>query len=144
VLDAASRQVVHGIPKALSAPAAHDYLRGVRADSVQHLRLADQPLAVRLHHRAHFWDLDMSLAKDFQFLEKFRAQLKLTAYNATNKLNLGDPDTNIYDSTFGLRSRKNSAFLPIGEGVFCLTNFRVFSDSGYVQNLLQLAKGGNT
>lgn len=48
-----------------------------------------------------FWDLDMSLAKDFHIVERVRAQLKLTAYNATNKLNRGDPDTNIYDSTFG-------------------------------------------
>lgn len=48
-----------------------------------------------------FWDLDASLAKDFHLTEKFRAQLKMTAYNALNNLNRGDPDTNIYDSTFG-------------------------------------------
>jgi len=48
-----------------------------------------------------FWDLDASLAKDFHLTERFRAQLKMTAYNATNKLNRGDPDTNVYDSTFG-------------------------------------------
>jgi hypothetical protein len=48
-----------------------------------------------------FWDLDASLAKDFHLTEKFRAQLKMTAYNATNKLNRGDSDTNVYDSTFG-------------------------------------------
>ncbi|MGO9895042.1 MAG: carboxypeptidase regulatory-like domain-containing protein [Bryobacteraceae bacterium] len=48
-----------------------------------------------------FWDLDASLAKDFHIIERFKAQLKLTAYNVTNRLNRGDPDTNVYDSTFG-------------------------------------------
>jgi len=48
-----------------------------------------------------FWDLDASLAKDFHITERVRAQLKMTAYNATNKLNRGDPDTGVYDSTFG-------------------------------------------
>jgi hypothetical protein len=48
-----------------------------------------------------FWDLDASLAKEFPITEKFRAQLKMTAYNATNKLNRGDPDTGVYDSNFG-------------------------------------------
>jgi hypothetical protein len=48
-----------------------------------------------------FWDLDTSLAKDFRLNGKFRAELKMTAYNTLNKLNRGDPDTNIYDSTFG-------------------------------------------
>jgi hypothetical protein len=48
-----------------------------------------------------FWDLDASLAKSFHIIERVRAELKMTAYNALNKLNRGDPDTNIYDSTFG-------------------------------------------
>jgi hypothetical protein len=48
-----------------------------------------------------FWDVDASLAKDFHLTDKFRAQLKMTAYNALNNLNRGDPDMNIYDSTFG-------------------------------------------
>ena len=48
-----------------------------------------------------FWDLDASLAKSFHIIERVRAELKLTAYNALNKLNRGDPDTNVYDSTFG-------------------------------------------
>lgn len=49
----------------------------------------------------HFWDLDASLAKDFRLTEKFRAELKMTAYNALNNLNRADPDTNVYSSTFG-------------------------------------------
>jgi Carboxypeptidase regulatory-like domain len=48
-----------------------------------------------------FWELDASLTKDFKIFERFSGQLKMTAYNATNHLNLGDPDTNIYSSTFG-------------------------------------------
>jgi len=48
-----------------------------------------------------FWDLDTSLAKDFRLVGRVRAQLKMTAYNTLNKLNRGDPDTNIYSSTFG-------------------------------------------
>jgi len=48
-----------------------------------------------------FFDIDASLAKDFHITEKFRAELRMTAYNALNNLNRGDPDTNIYDSTFG-------------------------------------------
>lgn len=48
-----------------------------------------------------FWDLDASLMKNFHLFERFNAQLKITAYNATNHLNLGDPDTTVTDSTFG-------------------------------------------
>lgn len=48
-----------------------------------------------------FFDIDASLAKDFHVTEKIRAELRMTAYNALNNLNRGDPDTNIYDSTFG-------------------------------------------
>jgi len=48
-----------------------------------------------------YWDLDASLAKEFKIFERFSGQLKLTAYNATNHLNRGDPDTGVTDSTFG-------------------------------------------
>ncbi|HXE13426.1 MAG TPA: carboxypeptidase-like regulatory domain-containing protein [Bryobacteraceae bacterium] len=48
-----------------------------------------------------FFDLDASLLKNFHITEKVQAQLKMSAYNATNKLNLGAPDTNINDSNFG-------------------------------------------
>ena len=49
----------------------------------------------------HFWDVDTSLAKEFHLTEKFRAELKMTAYNTLNNLNRGDPDVNVYDSNFG-------------------------------------------
>lgn len=48
-----------------------------------------------------FWDLDANIAKDFPVGDKLKLELKMTAYNALNNLNRGDPDTNIYDSTFG-------------------------------------------
>ncbi|HZT33052.1 MAG TPA: carboxypeptidase-like regulatory domain-containing protein [Bryobacteraceae bacterium] len=48
-----------------------------------------------------FWDLDANLAKEFRLFERFRAELKMTAYNALNNLNRADPVTNIYSSTFG-------------------------------------------
>ena len=48
-----------------------------------------------------FWDLDASIVKSFHIIERFRAELKMTAYNALNNLNRGDPSTNVYDSNFG-------------------------------------------
>ncbi|MDQ2898306.1 MAG: carboxypeptidase-like regulatory domain-containing protein [Acidobacteriota bacterium] len=48
-----------------------------------------------------FWNLDANLAKEFRVTEKVRAELKMAAYNATNRLNRGDPDTNVLSSTFG-------------------------------------------
>lgn len=49
----------------------------------------------------HFWDLDASLVNDFHISEKFRAELKMRAYNALNNVNRSDPDVNVYDSNFG-------------------------------------------
>jgi hypothetical protein len=48
-----------------------------------------------------YWDLDASLAKEFKIFERFTGQLKMTAYNAINNLNRGDPDTGVTSSTFG-------------------------------------------
>jgi Carboxypeptidase regulatory-like domain/TonB dependent receptor len=49
----------------------------------------------------HFWNLDANLTKAFNFTERIHAELKMAAYNATNRLNRGDPDTNVLSSTFG-------------------------------------------
>jgi hypothetical protein len=49
----------------------------------------------------HFWNLDANLAKVFYITERIHAELKMAAYNATNRLNRGDPDTNVLSSTFG-------------------------------------------
>lgn len=48
-----------------------------------------------------FWNLDANLTKGFAITDRFHAELKMAAYNATNHLNRGDPDTNVYSSTFG-------------------------------------------
>ncbi len=48
-----------------------------------------------------FFNLDATLQKNIHITERVQAQLKLTAYNATNKLNRGDPDTNQADAAFG-------------------------------------------
>jgi hypothetical protein len=48
-----------------------------------------------------FWTLDGNLTKSFNITERVHAELKIAAYNVTNRLNLGDPDTNVQSSTFG-------------------------------------------
>jgi hypothetical protein len=49
----------------------------------------------------HFWNLDANLTKAINITERVHAELKMAAYNATNRLNRGDPDTNVLSSTFG-------------------------------------------
>jgi hypothetical protein len=49
----------------------------------------------------HFWNLDANLTKAIRVTERVHAELKMAAYNATNRLNRGDPDTNVLSSTFG-------------------------------------------
>jgi len=48
-----------------------------------------------------FFNLDASLVKNIHITEKVQAQLKMSAYNALNNLNRGDPDTNFNDANFG-------------------------------------------
>ncbi len=60
-----------------------------------------------------FINLDATLQKNIHFTDRIQAQLKLNAYNATNKLNLGDPDTNIFDT--GLFGRALYQGAPAGE-----------------------------
>jgi outer membrane receptor protein involved in Fe transport len=45
--------------------------------------------------------LDASLFKNFRFNERFNLEFRLEAFNALNKVQLGNPDTNLQDSTFG-------------------------------------------
>jgi len=63
--------------------------------------LRTNPLQYTCLTGPHFFDLDASLAKEFHIFERFSGQLKLTAYNALNNLNRGDPDTGVTSSTFG-------------------------------------------
>jgi hypothetical protein len=48
-----------------------------------------------------FLNVDATLSKSFKITEQVRTEFKMAAYNATNRLNRGNPDTNIYSSTFG-------------------------------------------
>jgi hypothetical protein len=60
-----------------------------------------------------FFNLDATLQKSVHITERVQAQLKLNAYNATNKLNYADPDTNINDT--GLFGRALYQGSPSGE-----------------------------
>jgi hypothetical protein len=44
---------------------------------------------------------DATLAKTFAITERFRAEFKMAAYNATNRLNRGNPNLDINSSLFG-------------------------------------------
>jgi hypothetical protein len=48
-----------------------------------------------------FYMLDATLAKTFRVTERFSAELKASAYNALNKLNLGNPNLDVNSSQFG-------------------------------------------
>jgi hypothetical protein len=60
-----------------------------------------------------FFDLDATLQKNVHITERVQAQFKLNAYNATNKLNLADPDTTVTD--VGLFGRAIYQGSPTGE-----------------------------
>ncbi len=66
-----------------------------------------------------YFNLDGSLSKTFHITERIRTEFKMTAFNALNRLNRGDPDTNIYDSTFGqtlYQGAPGGSFGPSGQG----------------------------
>ena len=46
--------------------------------------------------------LDAALFKTFRFTERFNLEFRLEAFNAFNKTQLGNPDMNLQDSTFGV------------------------------------------
>jgi hypothetical protein len=54
-----------------------------------------------------WWQLDQSLSKHFNIRERVKAELKMAAYNATNRLNRADPDRNVTSSTFGQTLRQS-------------------------------------
>jgi hypothetical protein len=49
----------------------------------------------------HFFQADMSLFKNFKITERVSGQVRMEVYNAFNVANLGQPDTNVDDSTAG-------------------------------------------
>ena len=48
-----------------------------------------------------YFMLDGTLAKTFNIKEKFKTELKMAAYNAINRLNLGNPNMSVTSSQFG-------------------------------------------
>lgn len=55
------------------------------------------------------WQLDATISKEFRVTERWKSELKMSAYNATNHLNRANPDTGVNSSNFGqtLRQRGN-------------------------------------
>lgn len=63
--------------------------------------LRTNPLQYSCLTGPNFFNLDASILKNFHITEKWQGQLKMTAYNVTNKLNLADPDVNQSSPYFG-------------------------------------------
>jgi hypothetical protein len=54
-----------------------------------------------------FWDMQASLSKQFALTsERLKAELRISAYNLTNRLNRADPSTTVNDSAFGQSLRQ--------------------------------------
>jgi hypothetical protein len=57
-----------------------------------------------------YWEIQANLAKNFNLTEKVRAELKVAAYNLTNRLNRADPIVDITNSGFGTALRQGANF----------------------------------
>ena len=64
-------------------------------------KIQTNPLQYSCLEGPSFVNLDASILKNFHVTERVQGQLKMTAYNALNKLNRGDPNTNFNDANFG-------------------------------------------
>ena len=53
-----------------------------------------------------YWQWDQTLSKYFRITEAVRAELKVAAYNLSNRLNRAMPDTSVTSSTFGQALRQ--------------------------------------
>lgn len=69
--------------------------------SGQAYTLRTNPLQYSCLTGPNFLNLDASILKNVHITEKWQAQLKMTAYNATNRLNRSDPDTSQSSPYFG-------------------------------------------
>jgi hypothetical protein len=63
--------------------------------------LRTNPLQYSCLTGPNFLNLDTSVLKNFHITEKWQGQLKMTAYNATNRLNLASPEVNQTSPYFG-------------------------------------------
>jgi hypothetical protein len=64
-------------------------------------QLRTNPLQFSCLTGPRFFNLDGTLSKDFAITERVKVEFKIAAYNATNKLNRGDPVTDINSGLFG-------------------------------------------
>ncbi len=48
-----------------------------------------------------YWEIQSTLSKTFKITERTGVELKMAAYNLTNRLNRSDPSTSVTSSTFG-------------------------------------------
>ncbi len=76
--------------------------------------LRSNPLQYDCLTGPHFWVIDGTLSKTFNITERVRTELKMAAYNATNRLNWADPSTDVNSSTFGQTLRQGSPGGTIG------------------------------
>jgi hypothetical protein len=63
--------------------------------------LRANPLQYSCISGPRFANLDATLLKNVHFTERISGQLKMSAYNVTNRLNRGDPSVNRNDANFG-------------------------------------------
>jgi len=81
------------------------------------------------YHGPHFFDMDLSLFKNFKFAERYNFAIGAQAFNAFNHPNFGFPDESIGDSTFGqISSMTGTPTSPYG-------NFLGFDSSPRVMQL---------
>lgn len=69
-----------------------------------------------------YWVLDATLAKTFDVTERVKAELKMAAYNATNRLNRANPDLNPVSSNFGKALYQGSPAATFGPQTMQLGN----------------------
>jgi len=55
-----------------------------------------------------YWDIQANISKTFPITERIKAELKVAAYNLTNRLNLADPDVVVTDAAFGQALHQNN------------------------------------
>jgi hypothetical protein len=51
--------------------------------------------------------IQSTLSKTFKVTERYQVELKMAAYNLTNRLNRADPSMDMLSSTFGQTLRQN-------------------------------------
>jgi len=64
-------------------------------------QLRTNPLQFSCLTGPRFFNLDSTLSKNFAVTERVKVEFKIAAYNTTNKLNRGDPVTDINSGLFG-------------------------------------------